>query len=364
MVWITFHHYTSTEIFFCACFIFLSGTLTGSSNVFPLYLYVAHWKNENLVTIINFCSFCRCSGKQGGIPAASSRAGEHLRHAGPHGTRERHQGSDHTVRPGRQRAGGQHRLGQTYPWYESPSPSLSLTHSSLTQADTHIRLTKSLIRSEKGLFWLVAAKTAQKSGGEGGQGLAVCYLSVILYVCVCACQHAVNCVPCPSWPKCSHTNQMTNGHMEVLICFLGRDRLPVRSELQKSSWLLEHTELVFCHRNSRWDVRRFFVFFYPLQLKKCVCSRWVVRTKCLMYLCSRLSILFSWCLCWEHKHFAKLRNGGEKVKCFIIFYLESFIGCFCSYEPSKTFIWDKSWWAQSSSSWSTWWKFFYLYWEV
>ena len=44
-------------------------------------------------------------------------AGEDLRHARPHHARERHQGPHHAVRPGRPRAGGHHRLGQTYPRY-------------------------------------------------------------------------------------------------------------------------------------------------------------------------------------------------------------------------------------------------------
>ncbi len=46
-------------------------------------------------------------------------AREDLCHAWPHHAGERHQGSDHAVRPGWPRAGGHHRLGQAHPRYKT-----------------------------------------------------------------------------------------------------------------------------------------------------------------------------------------------------------------------------------------------------
>lgn len=92
------------------------------------------------------------------------------------------------MRPGWQRIGGQHRLGQAHPRYDSGwSP---LPHSLSSHKHTaHISSIKSLIRSVEGLFWLVAAKTLTGSPEEGGNvGLAACYLSVkLLCVRVCVC---------------------------------------------------------------------------------------------------------------------------------------------------------------------------------
>lgn len=134
------------------------------------------------------------------------------------------------------------------------NPPVSLTRMfSHTSGHTHIRSTKSLIRSHNGLLWLVVAKTAQR--GEGRSGLAVCYLSVFVFVCVWECVYC-KLRAMPSLTEvCSHTNQMTSSHMEVLICFLGLSRLPVQSDLLKSSWLLERTELISCHRTSWRNVQ-------------------------------------------------------------------------------------------------------------
>lgn len=46
-------------------------------------------------------------------------AREDLRHAWPHHAGERHQGSDHALRPGWPWTGGYHRLGQTHPRYNT-----------------------------------------------------------------------------------------------------------------------------------------------------------------------------------------------------------------------------------------------------
>lgn len=49
------------------------------------------------------------------FPPVGRGAGEDLRHARPHHAWRGHQGSDHVVRFGWPRAGGHHRLGETYP---------------------------------------------------------------------------------------------------------------------------------------------------------------------------------------------------------------------------------------------------------
>lgn len=84
------------------------------------------------------------------------------------------------------------------------NPPVSLTHMfPHTSGHTHIRSTKSLIRSQNGLLWLAVAKTAQR--GEGRSGSAVLSVSLCICVCLFVCVCTVNCVPCPRWPKCVPT---------------------------------------------------------------------------------------------------------------------------------------------------------------